>query len=321
MNDNDLDRLLRPPVMPLPISPGSFDRIRHTVSRRRRVRAAVGAAAALVVIGALVPAATQLRSDNRDIVVPIGQLPACLTASPAETSEPTPTTPTETPAQTTNPSESPTPERSAAVPAPSDTATDQPSTCPTASPSETSEPTPTTPTDTPAQTTNPSESPAPGRSAAVPAPSGTAPAPAPSASATAPRCRSAELDMELGRTEGAAGNRYAALIFTNRGDRVCHLQGRPGVSVLDASRQQIGPAADDEAGNPHQMLDLRSGDKASTVLHWASDAAGPCRPASSWLRVYPPGDTEPLVIPASIQLCGDIFTVRNLTSGSDGIAG
>jgi Protein of unknown function (DUF4232) len=299
MNDNDLDRLLRPPVAPLPIPPGSFDRIRRTVSRRRRIRAAVCAAAALAVIGALVPAATQLRSDNRDIVVPIAPPPACLTATPAETSEPTPTTPAETPTQTTNPSPSPTPERSAAVPVPSGTTPDQPPACLTASPSETSEPTPTTPTETPTQTTNPS----------------------PSDSATTPRCRSTGLDMELGRTEGAAGNRYAALIFTNRGDRVCHLRGRPGVSVLDASRQQIGPAAEYEAGNPRRMLDLRSGEKASTVLHWASEAAGPCRPASSWLRVYPPGDTEPIVIPASIQLCGDIFTVRNLTSGSDGIAG
>jgi hypothetical protein len=263
-NDNDLDRLLRPPVEPLPVPPGTFDRIRRTVTRRRRIRAAVSASAAVVVIGALVPAALQLPSDNRDIVRPADQPLPTATASPSETSQPTPT---ETPTPIVTLSEPP-----------------------------------------------PASSPAAG-----PTPSAT-----PSASAhvqTTPRCHSRELDMGLGPVEGAAGNRYAALIFTNRGDRVCHLQGRPGVSVLDADRRQIGPAAVYEPGNPHRVLDLSPGETASTALRWVSDAAGRCRPESTWLRAYPPGDTAPILIPASIQLCGDVFSVRNLTSGSTGISG
>jgi hypothetical protein len=127
--------------------------------------------------------------------------------------------------------------------------------------------------------------------------------------------------MSLGRTEGAAGNRYAALIFTNKADHVCHLQGYPGGSVLDASKTQLGPAASYAPGNRHVLLNLRPGAAASTVLHWASDAAGSCQPESTYLRVYPPGDTVPILIPAHIQLCGDIFDVRNLTAGTEGISG
>jgi len=120
--------------------------------------------------------------------------------------------------------------------------------------------------------------------------------------------------------EPAAGNRYQPLVFTNDSNHVCHLQGWPGVSVLDAEKRQLGPAASYAAGNPHVLIDLRPGGKASTVLHWASDAAGTCQPVSTYLRVYPPGDTVPLVIQAQIQLCGNIFDVRNLTVGTDGLA-
>ncbi len=172
----------------------------------------------------------------------------------------------------------------------------------------------TTPTPPPSPTPTPAVSPAP--SAVVPPVAGS-----PSPIAVAPRCESTELSVALGRVEPAAGNRYATLVFTNIGNRVCHLQGYPGASALDAQMQQLGPAVTNAPGNPHVRLTLEPGSKVSTVLHWASDAAGACQPESTYLRVYPPGETDPLIIEAAIQLCGDIFDVRNLTDGTDGIAG
>jgi hypothetical protein len=156
-----------------------------------------------------------------------------------------------------------------------------------------------------------------------PAPSAVAPpvAGSPPPKAVASRCESTELSVALGRVEPAAGNRYATMVFTNVGKRVCHLQGYPGASVLDADMRQLGPAATYAPGNPHVRLELPPGGKVSTVLHWASDAAGACQPESTYLRVYPPGETHPLIIEATIQLCGDILDVRNLTVGTDGIAG
>ena len=156
-----------------------------------------------------------------------------------------------------------------------------------------------------------------------PAPSAVAPpvTGSPSPMAVAPRCESTELTVAFGRVEPAAGNRYATLVFTNVGERVCHLQGYPGASVLDARMQQLGPAVTNAPGNPHVRLTLEPGGKVSTVLHWASDAAGACQPESTYLRVYPPGETDPLIIEAAIQLCGDVFDVRYLTDGTSGIAG
>lgn len=191
---------------------------------------------------------------------------------------------------------------------------------PAGRPSATTTPPPSarrTPTVSPAPSTV-----APPR-AGSPSPTAVAPpvAGSPSPTAVASRCESTELSVALGRVEPAAGNRYATLVFTNVGKRVCHLQGYPGASVLDAQMQQLGPAATYAPGNPHVRLELRPDGKVSTVLHWASDAAGACQPESTYLRVYPPGETHPLIIEVVIQLCGDIFDVRNLTAGTDGIAG
>ena len=172
-------------------------------------------------------------------------------------------------------------------------------------------------------TPTPAVSPAPLAVADSPFPMAVAPpvVGSPSPTAVAPRCESTELTVALGRVEGAAGNRYATLVFTNVGARVCHLQGYPGASVLDTQLQQLGPAVTSAPGNPHVRLTLEPGGKVSTVLHWGSDAAGACQPESTYLRVYPPGETDPLIIEAAIQLCGNVFDVRNLTDGTGGIAG
>ncbi|MQA87319.1 MAG: DUF4232 domain-containing protein [Streptosporangiales bacterium] len=135
------------------------------------------------------------------------------------------------------------------------------------------------------------------------------------------RCRSEQLEAKLGREGAAAGNRYAPLVFTNTGEDPCGLLGYPGVTVLNSDKEQIGPDADRAPGNPVERISLAPGESASAQLHWASEVAGDCRTTSSYLRTYPPDETKALVIPARIQLCGDVFDVRSVTGGRDGVAG
>lgn len=136
-----------------------------------------------------------------------------------------------------------------------------------------------------------------------------------------PRCRADQLSADVGGTRPAAGNRYAPLIFTNDSGRTCGLLGYPGVTVLNGDREQIGPDADRAPGNPVQLVTLPPGGSASSLLHWASPAAGDCHATSSYLRGFPPGSTEAIVVPAEIRLCGKVFDVRSVTEGIDGIAG
>lgn len=134
-----------------------------------------------------------------------------------------------------------------------------------------------------------------------------------------PRCHTVDLDVRLGQVDAATGNRYAPLIFENTSDHVCHLQGWPGVTVR-ADGEQVGPDARLSGGNPHRVIQLQPGEVASTTVHWATATAGGCSQESQTLRIYPPGAYEPLTTPADIRLCGDVFTVRNLTAGADGTA-
>jgi hypothetical protein len=139
--------------------------------------------------------------------------------------------------------------------------------------------------------------------------------------ATVRRCHVGTLRASLGRTEPAAGNRYATLVLTNTGTRPCAMTGRPALRALTADQRPLGPVASYAAGNPRRRLVLSSGASASTVVHWAADAAGPCRPTSTYLRVRLPGGRAAVTVPAHVQLCGDVFDVRNLTDGATGMSG
>jgi hypothetical protein len=143
--------------------------------------------------------------------------------------------------------------------------------------------------------------------------------PSPSAR-TGPRCRTGGLRVSLGRIEAAAGSRYAMLVLANTSGRPCRLVGHPRVSAVDAAGHPLGPVASPAPGNPRRRLELFPGAVASTVLHWAGHAAGPCRPESTYLRVYPPGAGRAATVHARVQLCGDVFDVRDLTRGSAGPA-
>lgn len=136
-----------------------------------------------------------------------------------------------------------------------------------------------------------------------------------------PRCRADQLSADVGGTSPAAGSRYAPLIFTNDSGRTCGLLGYPGVTVLNGDREQVGADADRAPGNPVHLVTLPPGGSASSLLHWASPAAGDCRAPSSYLRGFPPGSTEAIVVPAEIRLCGEVFDVRAVTEGVEGVAG
>lgn len=122
-----------------------------------------------------------------------------------------------------------------------------------------------------------------------------------SAGAGGSECTSADLDATLGQGEGAAGSSYYPLIFTNKGDRTCTLEGFPGVSyVTGDSGKQVGGSASWQ-GEKGPVVTLAPGDKATAQLQEVNVMNFPesvCQPVSTrGLRVYPPGDTKALFVP------------------------
>lgn len=125
--------------------------------------------------------------------------------------------------------------------------------------------------------------------------------------AAASRCRASALAVSLKSGEAAAGSTVRALVFTNTSTATCSLQGFPGVSyVTGSSGKQVGAAAG-RSGPRGTVVILRPGQQASATVRVANvhdfDPVA-CRvtPVRGF-RVYPPGSTAALFVPAAGTGC------------------
>ncbi|GAA0946052.1 DUF4232 domain-containing protein [Pseudonocardia zijingensis] len=144
----------------------------------------------------------------------------------------------------------------------------------------------------------------------------------PADAADLPRCTSGELAATLGEGGAAAGSVYRPLVFTNTGSRTCELRGFPGVSyVAGDDGHQVGPAAA-MTGERGGQVPIPPGGTAQAQLRLANvqnfDPAD-CAPVPvRGLRVYPPGDTASLFVPAEGTGCsapppGDQLSIGTIT--------
>jgi hypothetical protein len=142
----------------------------------------------------------------------------------------------------------------------------------------------------------------------------------PTGSVAAPGCRSAQLAVSLGPPEGAAGSVYRVLVFTNTGGRDCQLRGFPGVSyVAGDAGQQVGSAAE-RVGDLGGSVRIAPGATASAqvqLVNVANYDAAVCRPTPvRGLRIYPPGETAALFVPAEGTGCAGTPPGSQLTVGT-----
>ncbi|ELS50902.1 hypothetical protein STVIR_8125 [Streptomyces viridochromogenes Tue57] len=144
-----------------------------------------------------------------------------------------------------------------------------------------------------------------------------APSTTPASPVGPPRCTRDQLALSLGRISPGAGNLYAPLIFTNTSSEACHLQGFPGVTLLDASGDRIGDPAE-RAGDMRPVVVLAPGKSAYAALHTVNKGVSdkPCRRPATWVQAYPPGSTWALRASADgFQECGGILEVSAVRPG------
>lgn len=114
---------------------------------------------------------------------------------------------------------------------------------------------------------------------------------------------SAVLETEMGG--GAAGSVYRQIIFTNRADEECEITGYPGVSYVDAEGNQVGAPADREPAESAQVI-LAPGESAVAPVKQtnAQNYGADCQlTETAGLRVYPPNDTESLIVDQTGEAC------------------
>ncbi|PDP87880.1 hypothetical protein CQJ94_09630 [Glycomyces fuscus] len=158
------------------------------------------------------------------------------------------------------------------------------------------------------------------------------PTPAPEASPTGAAgeggervCGPGDLEVVLGRGDGAAGTVHRPLEFTNTGAGPCVMEGHPGVSYATGEDgDQVGAAAAREGGQGSAVT-LRPGGTASAMVGFTRVAdydEDECDPTDTrGLRVYPPGGTEALFVEVEGRGCadpdvpGDQLTVTSVQEG------
>lgn len=112
-------------------------------------------------------------------------------------------------------------------------------------------------------------------------------------------CSSRYLRADPGTAEGAAGSLYLTIKFVNLNNVPCTLYGYPGVSLgAGTPVTQVGAAADRTPGSAKTIVLLPPHGVASALLRITQALNYPtanCGPVStSWLQIFPPGQTAPL---------------------------
>jgi hypothetical protein len=139
---------------------------------------------------------------------------------------------------------------------------------------------------------------------------------------TTSACTTPGLDVWLNtQGTGAAGTIYYNLEFTNLSGSSCTLFGFPGVSAVSLAGTQLGSAASRNHGFTPHIVTLANGATATAILGIAQTSLFPaaqCQPVTAaGLRVYPPGQTAPKIVPYPFSACSksgpaylSVMTVR-----------
>ncbi|MER6980920.1 DUF4232 domain-containing protein [Streptomyces carpinensis] len=134
------------------------------------------------------------------------------------------------------------------------------------------------------------------------------------AAGTVRTCTTGDLYPSMGRKDAAAGSLYWPVQMTNTSTSTCALRGYPGVSVLNTSHGQIGPAAS-RTGEKYGTIKVAPGRTVTAVVRTANGpVGGPCNPTGTYLRIYPPASTKAILVPASLRTCSGLFTVGPVTA-------
>lgn len=137
------------------------------------------------------------------------------------------------------------------------------------------------------------------------------------------RCHTSQLAGSLGQAQGAAGSIITPILLTNRSGEPCTVTGYAGVSLVDAAGTQIGkPAARDGSGGA--VVRLAPNATASFTIRTenpgVSNGEG-CTQPSTKVKVFPPGELDPLFVTDRLQDCQNEFGITPLQAGASAGSG
>lgn len=122
-----------------------------------------------------------------------------------------------------------------------------------------------------------------------------------------PLCGTSQLEVAASPAGGAAGSVHVDVVLTNVGEDPCTLAGYAGVSFVDADGTMIGSPALRDASVPGSGRVVAPGESVAAGLRVSQAHNHPTCDArtAAGLRVYPPENTESVVVPFPVEACGD----------------
>jgi hypothetical protein len=129
------------------------------------------------------------------------------------------------------------------------------------------------------------------------------------ASTVTPSCASSGLVVWLNNQAGggAAGSQFFKLEFTNLSGHACTMLGYPGVSAVNLRGRQLGSAASRNHASKPKVVKLASGQSASAqlqIVNAGNYGSSKCHETTAaGLRVYPPSQTVPKIVPFPFSAC------------------
>lgn len=153
-------------------------------------------------------------------------------------------------------------------------------------------------------TSRPAASPA--ATPAAPRPRATQPTPPTSHPPTGPvACRTSQLDLRTGLTDGAMGRQWTTYAFRNRSTQACAMSGFPTVRLLDTRGRVIASLPGHDAATSPEVR-LRPGGSAYFSIGQLPSPEYPGQPcpAATTLVVTPPHQGQALTIPTTLAPCG-----------------
>ncbi len=143
---------------------------------------------------------------------------------------------------------------------------------------------------------------------------GTTHAPPSPSSGTPAACSTPSLVASVKPIPGGGGHEYYLIVLRNTGTRACIIVGFPGVSFLSGSHQEIGRAAI-RSGPTGAPIRLQPNQSASAELITVPNLCnGGQVPKSTYVQIFPPNQTNILVVPGKVALCDS--TILTLQAGT-----
>ncbi|MUN61976.1 DUF4232 domain-containing protein [Kocuria sediminis] len=118
-------------------------------------------------------------------------------------------------------------------------------------------------------------------------------------------CATSALEVSAAPAGSGAGSVYVDITVTNAAEEPCVLAGYPGVSFVDADGTALGAPAVRDAAVPGTGRELAPGESATAALRISQAAVHPGCEAreAAGLRVYPPENTQSVVVPFPAEAC------------------